>query len=134
MTRNEDLPAAPIRGRLLDARLHLLDRLVVDVDGLPVTVVDDLELEGVETEGEIAVDAPAPRVCAILSGNALPTRIFGGRPPRRRLDEIAWSDVVRIDVTLHLNVRGESLDHLWVERWLRDRIVGRIPGGRHAPE
>ncbi|MFF0813761.1 hypothetical protein ACFYVR_01165 [Rhodococcus sp. NPDC003318] len=134
MNHRDTLPAAPIRGRLVDARLHLLDRLVVDVDGSPVTVVDDMELTGLDAGADIDVDSPAPRLDTILSGNALPTRIFGGRPPRSRLDEIRWSHVDRIDVAVHLNVSGESLDHLWVERWVRDHLIGRIPGGRHAPE
>ncbi len=32
MTESDALPALPVEGRVLDARLHLLDRLVVDVD------------------------------------------------------------------------------------------------------
>lgn len=34
------------RGTLIDARLHLLDRQVLDRDDVPVTVVDDLALSG----------------------------------------------------------------------------------------
>ena len=112
MNESGRLPEAPLRGRLVDARLHLLDRLVVDVDPA----------------------APAPTVRAILSGNALPTRIFGGRPPDSRLDTIDWSDVARLGTTVELRVTGDRLDHLWVERWVRDRIVARIPGGRRAPQ
>ncbi|MGV9748205.1 hypothetical protein ACWDTG_25350 [Rhodococcus zopfii] len=134
MTESDALPPLPADGRVLDARLHLLDRLLVDVAGLPVTTVDDLELDGVEAGREIPAGSAPPRVEAILSGNALPTRIFGGRPPDSRLDRIDWTDVDRIDVAVHLNVRGEDLDHLWVERWTRDRLIGRIPGGRRAAE
>lgn len=128
------LPSAPTAGRTLDARLHVLDRLVVDVAGRPVTVVDDLELTGVEEGRDIDPGAPPPRVDAILSGNALPTRIFGGRPPDSRLDRIEWKDVDRIDVSVHLHVDGDRLDHLWVERWVAERVVGRIPGARRAAE
>ena len=37
-------PVPPVAGRTLDAQLHLLDRQVLDSDGVPVTTVDDLEL------------------------------------------------------------------------------------------
>lgn len=134
MTESDALPALPVEGRVLDARLHLLDRLVVDVDGLPVTTVDDLELGGVEPGREIPAAAAPPRVEAILSGNALPTRIFGGKPPDSRLDRVEWSDVDCVDVAVHLRVHGEDLDHLWVERWVRDHLIRRIPGGRRAAQ
>jgi len=38
--------------RFLDAQLHLLDRQVLDVAGVPVAVVDDLELSDVPASGE----------------------------------------------------------------------------------
>lgn len=126
-----DLPRPPSRGRIVDALLHVVDRSVVDRDDCPVTIVDDLELEGIEPGRDIDSDAPAPRVTAILSGNALPTRIFGGRPPDSRLDRIDWNDVVDIDVCIHLAVDGHTLDHLWVERWVADRVIGWIPGVGH---
>ncbi|MEE2034491.1 hypothetical protein [Rhodococcus chondri] len=129
-----DLPSPPTRDRTVDARLHVLDHLVVDIDDKPVAVVDDLELTGIETGTDIDPDAPPPRVDAILSGNALPTRIFGGRPPDSRLDRLEWNDVDRIGVCVHLSVEGARLDHLWVERWTADRVIGRIPGARHAAE
>ena len=34
-------------GRILDAEVHLLDRQVLDKDGMPVTTVDDLELSDI---------------------------------------------------------------------------------------
>jgi hypothetical protein len=37
-------PVPPVAGQTLDAQLHLLDRQVLDSDGVPVTTVDDLEL------------------------------------------------------------------------------------------
>ena len=128
------LPRPSIDGNIFDARLTLLDRLVVDDDGDPVTTVDDLEVGGIDVDVDLDPEAPLPHVTAILSGNALPTRIFGGRPPDSRLDRIDWEDVDSLGLTVTLSVPGEGLDHLWVERWLRDRIIGRIPGGHHADE
>ena len=83
MTSSPDplLPALPVAGRVLDAQLHLLDRQVLDHDGVPVTTVDDLELSGPAVDVEIEPGTAAPVVTALLTGPVLGTRIFGGRPP-----------------------------------------------------
>ena len=124
-------PAPPVAGRLLDAQLHLLDRQVLDNDGVPVTTVDDLELSGPALDVELAPGTPAPVLTALLTGPVLGTRIFGGRPPSSRLIRIPWKDVSDVGVVLKLGVSGEHLDAGWVERWIRDKIIARIPGGRH---
>lgn len=126
-------PAPQVAGRILDAQLHLLDRQVLDHDGVPVTTVDDLELSGPAVDQEIAPGTPAPVITALLTGPVLGTRIFGGRPPSSRLIRIPWKDVAEVDVVLRLGVSGEPLDASWVERWVRDKIIARIPGGRHDP-
>jgi hypothetical protein len=123
-----------LAGRLLDAHLHLLDRQVIDVHGIPITTVDDLELADVPYQQDIPPGTPAPEICALLSGPVLATRIFGGRPPASRLQRIEWSDVFDVGVTISLTLGGETLDLTWTERWVRDRIIGRIPGGRHDPD
>lgn len=121
-------------GRVLDAHLHLLDRQLLDRDGLPVTTVDDLELDGIEPGASIDPDAPAPKVTAILTGPDLATRIFGGRPPSSRRMRIPWKLVADVGTVLRLGVTGDRIDATWVERWVGRRVVGRIPGGRHDPE
>lgn len=120
--------------RILDARLHLLDRQLVDDDGDPVGILDDLELDGVELDRDIPCGAAAPTVTGILSGQVLGTRIFGGGPPRARLREIPWDTVVRVGVTVQLAPTDIVADAHWVEQWLREHIIGHIPGGRHAAE
>jgi hypothetical protein len=123
---NEDQP-------MYDARLHLLDRQVIDVHGLPVTAVDDLELTDID-ESSLLLDMPAPEVTAIISGASLGTRIFGGRPPLDRMHRIEWSAVFEVAVVVRLAVGGETLTVTWGEHWVRDHIIARIPGGRHDPE
>jgi len=123
-----------LAGRLLDAQLHLLDRQVIDAHGIPITTVDDLELADVPYRQDIPPSTPAPEICALLSGPVLGTRIFGGRPPASRLQRIEWFDIADIGVTITLTIGGEKLDLTWTERWVRDRIIGRIPGGRHDPD
>ncbi|MGO1339559.1 MAG: hypothetical protein ACTML1_08220, partial [Cellulosimicrobium funkei] len=47
---------APTGVRVVDARLHLLSRQVLDVDGEPVTTVDDLELVASAAADDAAPD------------------------------------------------------------------------------
>jgi hypothetical protein len=129
-----ELPALPHHGRLLDARLHLLDRQLLDHDGDPVGIVDDLELTDIEIDRDISSGTEAPQVTALLSGQVLTTRIFGGEPPRPHLQEIPWKLVACVAVTVELKPTDIAFETGWVERWLRDRIIAHIPGGRHAAE
>lgn len=134
MTQSSPLaPVPPVAGRTLDAQLHLMDRQVLDHDGVPVTTVDDLELRGADFGAAIPAGTPAPVLTALLTGPVLGTRIFGGRPPSSRLIRIPWKDVADVDVVVKLGVSADSLDAGWVERWVRDKIIARIPGGRHDP-
>ncbi|GAB2501665.1 hypothetical protein GCM10027063_46310 [Promicromonospora xylanilytica] len=124
-------------GRVLDARLHLLDRQVLDVDDVPVCTLDDLELEIVDGEPpeDGRIDGSVPVVIsALLTGPVLGTRVFGGRPPTSRWYRLPWAHVSEVGTVARLGVRGTGLDATWLERWTRDHIVGRIPGGTHDPE
>ncbi|GLY57120.1 MAG: hypothetical protein ACTIME_15515 [Cellulosimicrobium funkei] len=137
---------APTGVRVVDARLHLLSRQVLDVDGEPVTTVDDLELVASAAADDAAPDRSpddGPRdavpgepaeVGAVLTGPVLVTRLLGGRPPASRWERVPWSDVGHVGTALELTVRADSLDLHWTENWLREHVVGRIPGGRHDPE
>jgi hypothetical protein len=127
------LPRPPkVPGRILDARLHLLDRQVLDVDGEPVTTVDDLELGDLQF-GERPRSAP-PTITALISGPIITTRLFGGRAPRGRLHRVGWDLVAQIDTVITLGVPGDGLEVTWFERWLGAHVIGRIPGGRHDPD
>jgi hypothetical protein len=118
-------------GRLLDARLHLLDRQVLDADGVPVTAVDDLEFD--LPDDDLPPGEHTVHVAALLSGPVLLTRILGGRPPASRWVRISWRHVGEIGTALHLTIRAGGLDATWSERWARDHVIRRIPGGRHDP-
>jgi len=129
-----ELPNKPHRGRLFDARLHLLDRQLLDDDDDPVGIVDDLELTDVELDSDIPPGSEAPEVTGLLSGAIVATRIFGGEPPRSRLQEIPWDLVASVDTVVRLKPTDTDFEVGWVEQWLRDRIIKHIPGGRHAAE
>jgi hypothetical protein len=129
-----ELPLPPAAaGKVLDAKLDLLDRQTLDRAEVPVTTIDDLELTDPTDLAALDPNAP-PRITAILTGPVILTRIFGGRPPDSRYIRIPWSLVTAIDVVITLGVDAETLDATWVSRWMRDHIIARIPGGRHDPE
>ncbi|HWM35433.1 MAG TPA: hypothetical protein VNR36_14495 [Pseudolysinimonas sp.] len=130
MTKHPSIRA----GRLIDAQLHLLDRQVLDRDGVPVTAVDDIELSDVPLGTDLPASSPPPVIENLLSGAVLGTRIFGGRPPESRWHRIPWSAIRELGVALALDAGADGLELTWPERWVRDRIIGRIPGGRHDPE
>ncbi|HEY3548247.1 MAG TPA: hypothetical protein VGK17_19410 [Propionicimonas sp.] len=128
------LPAAPrpAGGRLLDARLSLLDRQVLDVDGVPVGVVDDLELDDL-ADRVIGPGTAAPVVRNLVHGPILLNRIFGQRRPLGHPTRVGWDTLATIDSALHLAVPSSSLEVGWLEGWLAANVIGRIPGGRHVP-
>lgn len=121
---NEHLPELPARGRVLDARLHLLDQSIEDVDGRPATFVADLELR---LDGDDLV------VEHLIAGSGLIKRLFGGHPPPELLHRFRWQDVARVGVRVVLGVSAQDHTVLWSERWVRDNVIGLIPGGRHDP-
>ena len=124
MTR---LPPHPAKdGKVLDANVHLLDRLVVDRAAEPVSVVNDLEIES-DGDGR-------PRITNLVLGSAIVSRFLGGHPPRHHLDRMAWSKVSELDTVVHLGVDRSELDVIWFENWLRRHVIGKIPGGRRDPE
>lgn len=133
MTLPEPADTAAVASRLLDARLHLLDRQVLDCDKVPVTTVDDLELSEIP-EGPLDADTPAPTITAMLSGSFRFTRIFGGRPPMSRLDRVPWSDLAEIGSALRLYTPRSRLEVGWLEGWLAAHVIGKIPGGRDDPQ
>ena len=73
-------------------------------------------------------------ITALLTGPVLGTRIFGGRPPPRAGTACrggTWPTSVPPCASASA---GDDLDATWLERWMRDHVIGRIPGGTHDPE
>ena len=91
------------RAASLDAHLHLLDRQVLDRDGVPVTTVDDLELDG----DRAATPTPAPRRRRDRDPHRAGARSPGSSavdPPPSRRTRIPWSDVGHVGITVELGV------------------------------
>jgi hypothetical protein len=134
MTDRRNLPMPPaVAGRVLDAGLELLDRQILDPEGVPVSTVDDLELTTPDDLAHVDPEKP-PMVDALLTGPILLTRIFGGRLPDSRFVRIPWTIVADVETVVKVGVAADSLDASWTERWMRDHVIARIPGGRHDPE
>jgi hypothetical protein len=116
----------------IDVGLDLLDRQIVDKDGLMSGKVDDLELSPPEQDGG------APVLTAILAGpGALAPRLgrvatwIAARRLRlsRRSDpsRIAFGVVARVGTTVRLAVSRDELDTMTSERWA-SKVVERLPG------
>jgi sporulation protein YlmC with PRC-barrel domain len=115
----------------------LLDRQIVDRDGEPVGKVDDIELA-------LAEDG-VPYVAALLVGQQALGRRIGGWLGRcientaRRLAptpdaapmRIPYDVVAEVGSAVTLSVRRELLPDPALEAWLREHLIGRIPGATH---
>ncbi|MEV6909299.1 hypothetical protein [Amycolatopsis sp. NPDC051071] len=117
---------------------HLLDRQIIDPAGQKMGKVDDVEFD-VDEHGRTTITA------LLIGQQPLGERI-GGRlgqwisalAHRMRSDSdpgplrIPFDDVIEVDSEITIGLRRELFDTPPLERWLRDRIIGRIPGARDA--
>src|SRR3954466_8626469 len=113
---------------------NLLDRQILDREGRPVGKVDDVEIT--------YDDAGTPSVSALLIGQQALGRRIGGtlggwiartarqlsdapdRPPIR----IGTDLIAEITSAVNLSVSRDMLPGPPLETWLRDHLIGRIPG------
>ncbi|WP_103344128.1 hypothetical protein [Amycolatopsis sp. CA-126428] len=123
---------------ILRVDFHLLDRQIVDLAGRKVGKVDDVELETGD-DGQL-------RVTALLAGQVALGRRIGGRfgrwlaavAGRLRTEEtpaplrIPFDHVADVGSHITLSLRVAVLDEPPLETWLREHVIGRIPGARDA--
>lgn len=116
---------------------QLLDRQIVDADGLLLGKVDDVGF---------AFDAQGvPYVAYLLTGQGALGQRIGGRVGRLlvaladRFTEgastplrIPVDQVARIDSAVRLRARADELPRPPVETWLRRHLIDRIPGADRA--
>jgi sporulation protein YlmC with PRC-barrel domain len=119
---------------------NLLDRQIVDRTGALVGKVDDVEL--------VIHPGRAPRVSALLVGQEpLGERIGGalgatlaGSARRLRGDDesapirIPYEMVADVGSAITLSVVRDMLTEPALEVWLREHLIGRIPGAEHDDE
>jgi sporulation protein YlmC with PRC-barrel domain len=117
--------------------LDLLDRQILDRDGRPVGKVDDVELT-YDTDGTASISA------LLIGQQALGRRIGGvlGRwiagtarrladTPDKKPIRIGWDLVAGVNSAVNLSVPQELLQDPPLEIWLREHLIGRIPGADH---
>jgi sporulation protein YlmC with PRC-barrel domain len=115
---------------------ELLDRQIVDRDGIPVGKVDDVE-----------IDSESLRVTALLTGQRALGARFGGTLGKwitstaTRLDidrvgprRIEYGLVAKVGSAVHLSVKRELLTPPALEAWLNEHLIGRIPGASDASQ
>lgn len=128
-------PAPP--GHAMDAHFELLDRQILDHDGLMVGKVDDVELEQ-RDDGRIYVTAllTGPGALGPRLGGALGTVVTGtwarlsGRSAPARID---WSVVASVETAVRLAVSRTTVAVDGFETWMRDRVIAAIPGSQVDP-
>jgi sporulation protein YlmC with PRC-barrel domain len=123
--------------RVIDAGLNLLDRQILDRDGMMSGNVDDLELT-------VPADGGPPVITAILAGPGALARRLGSRSGRwlenihSRLHpseqpgpaRVAFGVVTRVGDHVEIAVSRGDLDVSRFEKWVRDHIIVKIPGAR----
>jgi hypothetical protein len=142
-------------GRSLFASLHLLDRQIVDRDGLPLAKVDDLlfsdphdhdDPDDSDGPGPLPDDTDdpgaLPELTALLVGQAaLAARFHPGLARtfehlRRTVDPVPEPGPASVPVTavtdigpeISVNLRAEDAAVSRFERWLTQHVLAHIPG------
>ena len=128
-------------GRAIDAGLVLLDRQLIDVDRMLAGKVDDLEFTPSEEDPQVLY------VTAILAGpGALAGRLGGRlghwmerisarlRSAPDRPARVPFEYVKTIATSIDLWVSRSQLETDRLEKWVRQHVIGKIPGAEHAPQ
>lgn len=126
-------------GRQLWAALELLDRQILDKDGLMSGKVDDLEFDLPSQPADL------PVLARLLVGRGAWSRRIGGRLGRwlhrvqdrlrvtDQLGEVPIEAVKTIGSHLELTIASGDLAVAAWEDWVRTKVIERIPGSAGSP-
>lgn len=121
--------------RMIDLGFDILDRQVLDSEGIPCGNVDDIELEFVEGRSKpplVTAILMSPGAYGLRMGRmgavivALWRRLHPARGPKPL--RVEWSSVAKLDYAIHLSVTRYEAGLTQAEDWVRDNIIERIPG------
>ena len=122
-------------GRILYAGLQLLDRQLVDRTGRLCGKVDDLEVGEPDDEGNRHVSAILAGPGALLGrtghrrlGDWLRGLAAAAAPDGADHTRIPFSRVADIGNHVSLDLNSEEVATFAVERWVRDHVIGKLPG------
>ena len=113
----------------------VLDKQLIDRKGRPMGKADGVIMEIEEGGGqprltfiETGVITQAARLSHRLAKciEALVRRLGADKESERY--RIPWSKVVVTGIDITVNVEAEKTPAFTFERWLRTRVIGRIPG------
>jgi hypothetical protein len=122
-----------------NANEDLLDRQILDKDGLMVAKVDDVEIEQLD-DGRVVVTglltgpgALGPRLGGFLG--ALTTAAWSrlAERPEGQPKRIGFEHVREIDTAVRLDVPRGDLDVDGLEAWTRERVIEAIPAAGEKP-
>ncbi len=107
-------------------------------DVLDQQVIDCMQRKSGKVDGiaiEIREGEP-PRVAYLDMGLHVLARRLSGRLGRfvgRRAKEvrIPWSKVEKVDISVVLSADITDYSEFTAENWLRDHVIGKIPGNAH---
>jgi sporulation protein YlmC with PRC-barrel domain len=117
----------------MELSLDVLDQQVIDREGKLMGKVDGIVLE--------LRDGKPPRVARLVIGGGTAARRVNARfgawllrwrqrwgPENDRPLEVPWSKVLKIGVDVKVDIDCEETSAFAWEHWVRDHIIGRIPG------
>jgi sporulation protein YlmC with PRC-barrel domain len=116
----------------VDAVGDILDHEVVDADGMPCGMVDDVVLDG-RPGSPLAIVALLVGPGAWLPRAMWPVRIVAGLLVGRQRVRVPWSAVESVHERIVLAERATHYGLGRVERRI-GRWLARIPGANRAPE
>jgi sporulation protein YlmC with PRC-barrel domain len=113
----------------MELGLAVLDQQVLDRQDQPMGKVDGVVLE-------LRPGEPARVSHIVVGGTTLLWRIHRGlarwverrRGKDGRVAVIPWSRVLRVGVDVKVDADSAGSPALYWERWVRDHLIGRIPG------
>jgi sporulation protein YlmC with PRC-barrel domain len=121
-----------------DAHLELLDRQILDHDGLMLGKVDDVELEERE-DGRIYVTALltgpgalGPRFTGALG--SIITRTWSRLSGRTEPGRVDWSEVASVGTAIELGISRTTAAVDGFETWMRENVIAAIPGAKVNPK